>query len=230
MLVRAKDWPPFLPNEYVQDMPDEIKNILPALHALYVMLNSSVYDQAILHYFKTNREFNDKIRKSHLSPIVNQLDISITKSLVISMSDIFDRDRRTINIRRLLKVALEEQWISILQPRHKLRGEDIIERRCRLIRMQRRLKQDPVNGAISRIINFRNKGVAHIELITGDSVEIPKYGDIRIALVAAANICDSLLRYLTHRRICTDVLHKRACEQAEMLGKSIHPLEMAAGP
>jgi len=163
MLIAMPNWPPFSPTEYATDMPDELLELLPLLHGSCIIVQSAVYDHALLAYMKSSSEFNLKIRESYLAAVINQVEISLTKSLVLSLASLFDSAPATVNIRRALNVAVRDQWLPILEPRHSLRSEDVSRKRDRLIRMQRRIKRAPLKGAIERVTDFRNKGVAHVD-------------------------------------------------------------------
>jgi len=154
MLIAMPNWPPFSPAEYARDMPDALLELLPSLHGSCIIVQSAVYDHALLAYMRNSSEFNLKIRMSYLAAVINRVEMSLTKSLVLSLASLFDSAPATVNIRRVLNVAVRDQWLPILEPRHSLRGEDVLRKRDRLIRMQRRIKRAPLKGAIECVTDF----------------------------------------------------------------------------
>jgi hypothetical protein len=223
MLIAMPNWPQFSPAEFPGDMPDELLDLLPSLHGSCIIVQSAVYDHAILAYMKSNPQFDRKIRKSSLAAVINQIEISLTKSLVLSMASLFNPRPGTVNIRHMLKIAAKDQWLPILQPRHVLRGENVLQKRDRLIRMQRRMSRPPLKEAIERVKDFRDKGVAHVDMHRNIDFKMPRYGDISLLLLASANIVASLLSYLTYRRANAKALHFQASQQAKMFGQAIQP-------
>ena len=218
-------WPPIGLDHYQQGMPAELVELLPRLHAACVVVTAAAYEHEMFLAFGLDEAFLRKVKGSDVAPAIGLIRTCISDSLVLSLAALFKSDPKAVNLRELLSTLCRPEYTAFFVAAHRRCNLplDTEHQRSRLIRMRRRINQNPLLGCIQRIDDLRDQGLAHIDHNPKPDFEWPRVRDVSMALAAAVNITVTILHYMTWRRFDVRATRAHGLMLTQAFTKAISP-------
>ena len=128
---------------------------------------------------------------------------SLLRSMVVSSAALFDEDRRTCNIPKLLRTALSPERSAFLTKFHNYCGTTEAAQASRqlLVEYGRRLRRGQLRDAIQALVDVRNTFVAHFDMQPERKGRKAIIQDIDHVIAAASIVVGEANVFILRRRI-----------------------------
>jgi hypothetical protein len=222
----AINWPPFTAAELPLNLVGELECVLTPLYLATLELHRTIYRYELLAALGRDWTFVNKINRTALAPALNTIKGCVFTAIVVSLCAFFDDETDAVNLRAILNRVVRPEYLDRFRRFHRQRNAavDTDKQHERLLRLQRRLRRGGTGKALARLNALRNQVVAHLDTQPEFGGGWPVVGEIRIVLVAVANIVISLTRFTIPDRPIRPSLGRRdAQRQARALCQAIQP-------
>nr|AGO88457.1 protein of unassigned function [Methylobacterium oryzae CBMB20] len=173
---------------------------------------------AMYRSLTSDREFGEACDNSSAVDVLRVLVGALLRTIVVSITAIFDTDPQTSNIKKIIKQAIDKRGLEFLGKMHASKGNTPAFERSlgRLTDYRRRLNKGELHQTIARLMHVRNTVVAHFDAnpMAAPGGRRAVVSDVRNAVAAATIIVGEANVLILGRAVAFPPLRELLREEA----------------